>query len=148
MAVYRSAWFSKWTAQSLERVSNGKSGADSSSWALCDRPTPGGPGNADYWRAETASVEIGPTPFTPNGDGADDLLSIRIKAPPDHRVKIRIFAFNGKLLKTFTDEREVVYWNGITDGGKPAMPGAIYVVTEFTANGTKRVIRKNGVLWR
>jgi hypothetical protein len=149
MAAYRSAWFAKWATQSLERVSGGKGGADSASWVLCDRPTPGGPGNADLWRAVLSpSVDIGPIPFSPNGDGTDDVLAIRIKAPPNHRVKIRIFAFDGKLLKTFTDEREVIYWNGVTDGGRPAAPGAIYVVAEFTSGGVKRAIRKKGVVWR
>jgi hypothetical protein len=148
-AAYRSAWFKGWTAQSLERVSGGKSGADSASWVLCDRPTPGGPGNANLWRAVSSpSIDIGPIPFSPNGDGVDDLLSIRMKAPPDYRVKIRIFAFDGKLLKTFTDEREAIYWNGTTDGGRPAAPGMIYVIAEFTSGGAKRVIRKKGVLWR
>jgi hypothetical protein len=149
MAAYRSAWFVKWTTQSLERVSGGKGGADSASWVLCDRPTPGGPGSADLWRAVSSpSVDIGPIPFSPDGDGADDMLAIRIKAPPNHRVKIRIFSFDGKLLKTFTDEREVIYWNGTADSGRPAAPGAIYVVAEFTSGGIKRVIRKKGVLWR
>jgi hypothetical protein len=148
-AVYRSSWFSGWTSQSLERVSGGGSGADSSSWVLCDRPTPGHPGNADLWRAVSApSLEIGPTPFRPNGDGVDDILSIRMKIPPGTRVKVRIFGFDGKLLKTFTGERELTSWDGLTDSGRPAAPGAIYVVAEFTGSGGKKIIRKNGVLWR
>jgi len=151
MAVYRSGWFSGWTTQSLERVLEGRTGVDSASWALCPRPTPGGPGGAEVWRAVSApSVEIGPLPFSPNGDGVDDVLSIRLKAPPDYRVKVRIFSFDGKLLKTFTGENEVLKWDGMTDAGRPAAPGAIYVVTEFTTSGggVRKIIKKNGVLWR
>jgi len=148
-AVYRSAWFTGWSAQSLERVYRGGYGDDSASWVLCDRPTPGGPGGAAHWRAVSApSMEIGPVPFTPNGDGIDDVLSIRIKAPPGTRVTVKIFSFDGKLLKTFTGEREQIQWDGTTDTGRPAAPGAIYIIAEFTSGGTRRIIRKNGVLWR
>jgi gliding motility-associated-like protein len=150
MAVYRSAWFSGWaTAYSLERVSAG-TGRDSASWALCHRPTPGFPGAADRWRSVSApSMEIGPTPFTPNGDGIDDRLSIRIKSPPQYKAKIKIFSFNGKLLKTFTGEKEQLYWDGTTEKSRPAPPGPIYVIAEFTSSGGKRkTIKKNGILWR
>jgi flagellar hook assembly protein FlgD len=84
----------------------------------------------------------------PNGKGVDDILSIRIKAPPSCRVKIKIFAFNGKLLKTFTGENELTMWNGTTDKGAPAAPGPIYVVAEFTTGGKREIVRKNGILWR
>ncbi|MDR3012532.1 MAG: lamin tail domain-containing protein [Chitinispirillales bacterium] len=150
-AAYRSAWFTGlgWTSQSLERVLGGMSGTDSASWILCARPTPGHPGNANLWRAvSTPSLEIGPIPFSPNGDGIDDVLSIRMKIPPNTRVKVRIFGFDGKLLKTFIGEREVIHWDGQTDAGRPAPPGAIYVIAEFTEGGGKRIIRRNGVLWR
>ena len=150
-AVYRSAWFSGWASQSLERVLEGRSGSDSASWVLCPRPTPGAPGGAETWRAVSApSVEIGPVPFSPNGDGFDDFLSIRVKAPPDYRVKVRIFGFDGKLIRAFAGESEVVQWDGRTDAGRMAAPGAVYVVVEFTSGGggVRKIIRKNGVVWR
>jgi hypothetical protein len=150
-AAYRSAWFGggAWTAQSLERAPGAQDGTAPESWVLCDRPTPGGPGGSLAWRAVSSpSIEIGPVPFSPNGDGADDALSIRMKAPPGAKAVVRIFGFDGKLLKTFTGEREVLSWDGLTDGGRPAPPGAIYVVAEFTSGGTRQIIRKTGVLWR
>jgi hypothetical protein len=148
-AVYRSAWFGGWTAQSLERVIGAGSGSDQGSWALCERPTPGGPGGAGGWRAVSSpSIEIGPVPFSPNGDGVDDILSIRMKAPPGARATVRIFGFDGKPLKTFAGEREVFSWDGRTDGGRPAAPGAIYIVAEFTSGGARQIIKKRGILWR
>jgi hypothetical protein len=148
--AYRSAWFTGWTNQSLERVFAGHGGTDSSSWVLCERPTPGFPGGASEWRAVSApSLDIGPIPFTPNGDGVDDALSIRMKIPPNVKAIVRIFSFDGKLLRTFTGEREVIFWDGTTDTGRPAPPGAIYVVAEFTSGGGGRqVMRKKGILWR
>ncbi|GBU22915.1 hypothetical protein R80B4_02828 [Fibrobacteres bacterium R8-0-B4] len=150
IAVYRSAWFGKggWTTQSLERVSG--NGRDSVSWTLCNNPTPGFPGNAETWRAVSApSMEIGPTPFRPNGKKVDSFLSIRLKAPPNYRVKVKILSFDGKLLKTFTDEKELIMWDGKTEKSRPAAPGPIYVIAEFTSTGGKKVsVRKNTVLWR
>jgi hypothetical protein len=96
----------------------------------------------------TPSIEIGPTPFSPNGDGVDDVLSIRMKAPPGVKATIRIFGFDGKPLKTFTGEQELILWDGTTDSGRPAPPGAIYIIAEFTSGGGRQVVRKRGVLWR
>ena len=151
MAVYKSAWFGgAWTTQSLERVSGSGNGCDSVSWTLCNNPTPGFPGNADMWRAVSEpSMEIGPTPFRPNGKKVDSFLSIRLKAPPNYRIKLKILSFDGKLLKTFTDEKELIMWNGKTDKSRPAPPGPIYIVAEFTSSSGKKVtIRKNTILWR
>jgi hypothetical protein len=148
VAIYHNARLGGgWTTQSLERVTD--NGRDSASWALCPDPTPGFPGNAGLWRAvSTPSMEIGPTPFRPNGKGTDGYLSIKLKAPPNSRIKVKILAFNGKTLKTFNDEKELIMWDGATDSSHPAPPGPIYVVAEFTTNGKRVSIRKNGVLWR
>jgi len=151
MAIYKSAWFGKgWTNQSLERVSGVGDGRDSLSWALCGNPTPGFPGNAEVWRAVTApSMEIGPTPFRPNGKGVDGFLSIRLKAPSNYRVSVKILSFNGKTLKTFTDAGELIKWDGKTENSRPAAPGPIYVVAEFASvDGKKVTLRKNSILWR
>jgi hypothetical protein len=62
---------------------------------------------------------------------------------------VKILSFDGKLLKTFTDEKELIMWNGKTDKSRPAPPGPIYVVAEFTSAGGKKItIRKNTILWR
>jgi hypothetical protein len=148
-AVYRSAWFSGWVTQSLERVFGGGGGGDSASWALCSRPTPGHPGGANAWRsAASPSVDIGPIPFTPNGDGVDDVLSIKMSLPPNYRATVKIFSFDGKLLRTFKGEQETFFWDGKTEKGRAAAPGSIYVVTEFTSGKTRKVIKANGILWR
>jgi hypothetical protein len=150
-AVYRSAWFGgAWKTQSLERVPGAGTGRDSLSWTLCNAPTPGLPGDAEPWRAVSApSMEIGPTPFRPAGKGSDRLLSIRLKAPPNYRVKLKILAFNGKLLKTIADAGELTMWDGKTEKSAPAAPGPIHVIAEFTSSGGKKVsIRKDGILWR
>jgi len=149
IAVYRSAWFGGWTAQSLERVFGGSGGGDSASWALCARPTPGHPGGANAWRsAPSPSVDIGPIPFSPNGDGVDDVLSIKMSVPPNYKAVVKIFSFEGKLLKTFKGEQETITWDGKTDKGRPAAPGAVYVVTEFKSGKTRKVMKNSGVLWR
>ena len=149
-AVYRSAWFSGWkNSQSLERVFTDPNIPDSLSWALCDYPTPGLPGGSSLWRAvKDPSLDIGPVPFFPNKTGGDNYLSIRIKAPPEYRVIIKIIGFDGRILKTMRDEQEVILWDGICDGGRAAPPGVIYVVAEFISGSQRKMIRKKGVLWR
>lgn len=148
-AVWRNAWFTRWTSQSLERVQNGAAGVDSTAWVLCDRPTPGHPGGAADWRAANdPSIEIGPVPFRPNGDGVDDQLSIRINLPANYNARVKIFGHNGRVLRTFDTPAAVILWDGRMDNGRPAPVGPVYVVGEFSQGNTRRLIRKNGVLWR
>jgi len=149
-AVYRSAWFSGWkNTQSLERVFTDSNIPDSLSWVLCDYPTPGLPGGVSLWRAVKApSLDIGPVPFFPNKTGADNLLSIRMKIPPGYRSTIKIIGFDGRVLKNIKGENEVIFWDGTCDRGRPAPPGVIYVVAEFTSGAQRKIIRKKGVLWR
>jgi len=149
-AVYRSAWFSGWrNTQSLERVFTDPNIPDSLSWVLCDYPTPGLPGGVSLWRAvKTPSLDIGPVPFFPNRTGGDNLLSIRMNAPPGFRATVKIIGFDGRVLKTIKGEQEVILWDGICGGGRAAPPGVIYVAAEFTSGTQRKVIRKRGVLWR
>lgn len=153
-AVYKSAWFSGvnsgWkNSQSLERVFTDQSVPDSLSWVLCDYPTPGLPGEVSLWRAVSApSLDIGPVPFFPGRTGGDNLLSIRMKVEPGFKAAVKIISFDGRILKSIKGEQEVIFWDGICDGGRPAPPGVIYVVAEFTSGAQRKVIRKKGVLWR
>ncbi len=146
---YHSSWFDNWKNQSLEKVKADRSGTARESWVLCTSPTPGLPGKAySYRSAVSPFVEIGPVPFTPDGDGHNDFLSIRLNIPADQNVKIRIFGFDGREVWNKSSVQAVLFWDGVGLDGRKCAPGPFFVICEFSSDRNRTVIRKRGILWR
>ena len=145
---YDAAWFSSWPSLPLER--NGDAdGSSAASWTVAQRATPGQPNAALYWRNSGAvALDIGPLPFSPDNDGENDLLAIRLQLPAAATASIDIYGFDGRLLKRFSGPpQEVVYWDGRSNTGA-APPGPFFVVAEIQQGSKINRIRKKGVLWR
>jgi hypothetical protein len=149
-AGWDSHWFSSWTDQSLARVSFTISGLLPWAWAVAPRASPGQPNPEAAPRASGASLDIGPIPFTPNNDGKDDYLSIKVNPPAGASVNVSIYGFDGR--KYFEVPQPLssqqFLWNGIAAGGRPVPAGPFFVVAEISNNGNRQVIRKKGILWR
>ncbi len=146
---YSDDWFSEWPSTSIERTGN-EDGCSADVWSVAERPTPGFPGDGLYWKNSTKpSLDIGPIPFTPDGDGSDDRLAIRLQLPPSATVTITIYGFDGREVKTFSGvPLEVQYWDGRTASGSYAPPGPFFVVAEVKKGGSVTRLRKKGILWR
>jgi hypothetical protein len=146
---YSDDWFPEWPSTSIERTGN-EDGCSADAWSVAERPTPGFPGEGLFWRNATKpSLDIGPIPFTPDGDGSDDRLAIRIQLPPSAAVTITIYGFDGRAVKTFSGlPQEAVYWDGRTASGSFAPPGPFFVVAEVKKGGNVTRLRKKGILWR
>ncbi|MBD3319954.1 MAG: hypothetical protein GF350_02560, partial [Chitinivibrionales bacterium] len=149
-ACYHNEWFDVWDYQSLERVSSDKNPCAEDAWVVAAHSTPGQPNESETWRnVEHASLSIGPTPFTPNGDTKDDSLMIRIQLPSTTRVSLSIFGFNGKKLYDFAETgRNRHTWNGRKNNNEPAPAGPFFVVAEIRGPDSEKYIRKKGILWR
>jgi hypothetical protein len=144
---YRSAWFTDWQSQPLERTTLSADGRGPESWRLAAVPTPGQP-NA-FRAAARAALEIGPLPFTPNGDGTDDLLSIAIDLPAGATATVVLYGFSGKKLRDFgAYPGRPLLWDGKQDNGAPAPLGPFFVVAEIVSTSGKTTLRKKGVVWR
>jgi hypothetical protein len=142
-------WFDSWTNQSLARVSLAKSALVKEAWVVASRPSPGQPNAEATWRATGAELDIGPIPFTPNNDGRDDYLSIRISLPAAASAVVSVYGFDGRKYLDLPQPPSSQYlWNGSLSSGGPAPVGPFFVVAEITGNGTRQVLRKKGVLWR
>ncbi len=142
-------WFDSWTNQSLSRVSFSISGLAKQAWVVAATPSPGQPNAEALWRAGGASLDIGPIPFTPNNDGRDDYLSIRVSLPASATAVVSIYGFDGRKYLDLPQPPSPQYlWNGTLASGGPAPVGPFFVVAEITCNGTNQVLRKKGVLWR
>jgi hypothetical protein len=143
-------WYSAWANQSLSRVSLRASGLDRAAWVLSENPTPGDSNPEVFWHAAaSASLDIGPIPFTPNNDGKDDYLSIKLVLPPGATGSVAIYGFDGrKYYEIVPVVSPEVLWNGKTGSGAAVPNGPFFVIAEIDNNGAKSAIRKKGVLWR
>jgi hypothetical protein len=77
-------------------------------------------------------LKLHPGTFSPDGDGAGDLLSISVEMPSPAVVRLKVFDINGRPFKTLLDgdlveERRVTFWDGTLKDGRPA-PIGVYVV--------------------
>ena len=146
-ACYDDAWFPDWPYTSIERTGD-DDGCSNTSWSVASRPSPGLPNQAGYTTG-TPSLDIGPIPFTPDNDGSDDLLAIRVRYAPPVSVTVTVYGFDGRAVKTFSGQpQEVRYWDGRTAAGAAVAPGPFFVVAEFKNSGTVTRLRKKGILWR
>jgi hypothetical protein len=143
-------WFPGWTNQSLSRVSMQASGFDRTAWVMSENPTPGQANPEVTWRAaNAATLDISPLSFTPNNDGKDDYLSIRIMLPPGATAGLAVYGIDGrKYYEVATVVSPEILWNGKTGGGASVPCGPFFVIAEVKNNNRTQIIRKKGVLWR
>jgi hypothetical protein len=148
--AYDYAWFDIWTGQSLERVSVAREGTSKTSWVVAPKASPGQPNASGLLRAtETPSLEIGPIPFTPNGDGKDDFLSIRCVLPAAYSAIMAIYGFNGRKYCDVPLGLQPQYlWDGKTSSAISAPIGPFFVVATIKNGAQTMVLRKKGILWR
>lgn len=148
---YDSDWFDRWNRESVARVSLESSGITRGAWVLGDPPSPGIPNGSVRWRhTEKPRIHIDPVPFSPNGDGYQDLLAISLSLPPEWSARVSVYGFGGTQVREFAGVAKKQYlWDGRDNSGRPAPVGPFFVVGELTkASGKRKVIRKKGVLWR
>lgn len=122
---------------SLERVSPYISSLDSENWHSAAAPLYGTPGyqNSVFIenQEDTGQVEINPSVFSPDGDGFDDVTTVKLSSfGSDCTVKIMIFDAQGRFIKTLVNCESIAcqslfVWNGLDENGQ-IVPMGIYIV--------------------
>lgn len=139
---------------SLERLSFERNTSDVSNWHSASKgagyATPG------YENSQTQMnklsekiISIWPEVFTPNNDGIDDVLSVKIKpTEPNTQITIKIFDSSGVLVKdiatnNYAGSVNEFSWNGTSNEGKVIQQG-IYIIYAIvlSTNGTKKEFKK------
>ncbi len=88
---------------------------------------------------EMAGVILEPNPFSPDHDGFEDVLSIKVKTPfPSATIKLEIFDMVGRAIATpywnLAIPQETIFtWNGVRDNGSPARIG-LYILKITATN--------------
>lgn len=123
---------------SLERINPFLQSSEGSSWGGCVAPALSTPGMVNSVFVERpaagAALDLGPNPFSPDGDGHEDNLIISLKIEwLRAAVTVRIYDRMGRLVRSLAQDRELpgtadLVWNGRDERGA-ACPIGLYVVS-------------------
>ncbi len=160
---YRPSWHlvgvRNTTGLALERLLPEGPSNDPANWTSSPDPSGGTPGRPNAARLqenptlpEQPSLEIAPSPFSPDGDGLDDVAVIRFTLPAGGAlVRVRIFDAQGRLVRTLgpigSGAQGLLLWDGRDDAGD-ALPIGIYVVLleAMDARGGRLISRRAPVV--
>ncbi len=134
---YSSSWHSKdipeTAGRSLEKIHPALDSRDSRNWGSSVSPYGGTPG---FWNSiavqrlpPAAQLSCAPNPFSPDGDGRDDVVIIRHQMPiRSGLVRIRLFDVRGRKIRELLNSVPAgaygdVVWDGRDDEGRLARIG-------------------------
>jgi hypothetical protein len=138
---YSNSWHTKdipeTSGRSLEKIHPALDGRDFRNWGSSVSPYGGTPGLWNSIAVEhlppAAHLSCAPNPFSPDGDGRDDVVIIRHQLPiRSGLVRIRLFDVRGRKIRELLNSVPAgaygdVVWDGRDDEGRLARIG-IYVV--------------------
>ncbi len=129
--------------RSLERIDPAGRSTDGRNWSSSVAPTGSTPlaNNSIMTRSlPSASLGLSPNPFSPDGDGREDFLSINFSLPASSStVRIRIFDVHGRLIRHLVSGEPAAspasfLWNGADDTGEKVRIGMYIVLIEALDN--------------
>lgn len=143
---------------SLERIRPLGESNDSHNWSSCVSLQGGTPGQRNSIFADVISegtqLDISPNPFSPDGDGRDEVALISYQLPFNlARVQVKIYDVRGRLVRWLANNRPIglsgsFIWDGRNDQGD-LCPMGIYIVfmeaLQFEL-GKKVALKKSVVL--
>jgi len=126
---------------SLERIALGGSSLDPRNWGSHAGPLGGSPGRPnsivhDSRPTTAAAVELYPNPFSPDNDGHEDVISIRLIMPdPGWLTKVSVYDRHGRNVRTLADGERIgmsyeIFWNGLDDQNRRVFTGFYVVLIE------------------
>ena len=132
---------------SLEKLNPDLNGYDSASWSGCmSGGTPGKENSCTSGSAGGEFLEFRPNPFSPDGDGRDDLLTIEMNFDsPENEVTLEIYNVQGRLIlkllnREICGSSRVITWDGTGENGRRLVIGRyiIFLGSRATATGEFR----------
>ena len=137
---YDDAWRGKRDNEagvSWERIDHRGNPASEANWWLSVDPSGSTPGRANSLAggfSSGISLEVGPDPFSPDGNGFQDETAIRYRLPPKSVFTLRVFDSLGRPVRTLVDEvgsaNGVFVWDGTDDAGRTLGVGIYILLAE------------------
>ncbi len=156
---YSSTWHSTMLQSrigiSLEKVNPNLPSSERSSWASSSSKIGGTPGRRNSAfielspQPQEASLSINPNPFSPDGDGFNDVCMISYFLPFNSGViNVKIFDSNGRLVKTlannqFSNQSGNLIWDGTGDNGRILRIGIYIILFEATSENGQTFRQKS-----
>ncbi len=145
-------YFPKWhlpslsstSGRSLERINPHLASNDTRNWSSSVSTLGATPlaANSIYTTAlpSNASLTLSPNPFSPDGDGFEDFLSIAYSLPAiSSQLRIRIFDVAGRIVRTLANNEPAssagtILWNGFDDYSQRVRIGMYIIFVEALDN--------------
>ncbi len=143
---------------SLERRDLTDTSQDAKNWGACldDRgatPLARNSLNTDSLNIATnVSISIHPNPFSPDGDGFEDVLDIDIAIPDEneHRITAKLYDARSNLIAVIVSEKRMIANATITYDGKDingrTLPIGLYTLVISSDDGAFRTVKKGLVI--
>jgi len=136
---------------SWERIDPGATAASDANWWLSVDPsgsTPGAPNSLAGGFSAGISLDVEPDPFSPDGNGFQDVAAIRYRLPSKSVFTLRVFDSLGRPVRTLVDEvgsaNGVLVWDGTDDAGRSLEVGIYILLAE--AQGERLLRAKRSVV--
>jgi hypothetical protein len=143
------------TGRSLERISKAVPSVDPRNWGSCVDPSGGSPGLRNSISVggvpKASKLSCAPNPFSPDGDGVDDVVIIHYNMPLQTSIiNVKIYDIRGRLIRRLASNEPGgatgnLIWDGREGTGAIARIG-IYVVLLEAINGSGARDSAKGVL--
>jgi len=147
-------YFAKWGGGdgiSLERINPELGSNDSSNWSGCVAHGGSTPGAANSIFAPIVPLEttigVAPNPFSPDGDGHDDVAIIQFQLPvTTAAVHLKIYDMRGRLVRHLLNNAPTgatyrLIWNGAGDNGETQRMG-IYILFLQALNERQGIVQE------
>ncbi len=163
---YESGWHTDHIADTrgiaLEKIVLQASSSESTDWGSSAHESGGTPGQKNSIQftpgqnRQSTTITLSPNPFSPDGDGHEDHLSINYQfESTDHLMDISIYDRYGRLVRTLSEDRLAgsggqIIWNGRNDNSQKCRIGPYIILIEIynPRTGDRRKIKKTAVLAR
>ncbi|MDW8029679.1 MAG: CARDB domain-containing protein, partial [Armatimonadota bacterium] len=95
---------------------------------------------------EITDLRVSPNPFSPNGDGIDDVLNIRFRLSGEAVLTITVVDSQNRVVKTLANEQQFsqgehnLTWDGIKDDGQRAETGSYGVRIAIVREGRQQQV--------
>jgi hypothetical protein len=123
-------------------------------WGESFSPTGSTPGMRNtyfYPRASSIELTISPDPFSPDGDGFEDVTAISINPPDADELELVVYDISGRRVKTFFESGISVpvriVWDGTGDNGR-TLPIGPYIIYARVEGGVTMETKKTVVIAR
>lgn len=147
-------YFAEWGGSagiSLERINPELGSNDSSNWSGCVAREGGTPGAANSIFApivpNETTIGVAPNPFSPDGDGHDDVAIIQFQLPvTTAAVHLKIYDMRGRLVRHLLNNAPSgatyqLIWDGVGDDGETLRMG-IYILFLQALNERQGIVQE------